>query len=186
MGWLLKQNPNQIRPYLTITVSLIGRLCLFPRNHFLFVFLRKKSGTASPSTHAGFMILNHKERKCSEKLQLAQWGALLCAEVGKIKENIKIITNSVSHGSVSRRQLAGGLTGRREEYAPRGGGRGGATGGRGRRQCHQEVSVVNRHTATVLASSARRVETEVITPYVTAATSRCSETIKNMLFPFLF
>lgn len=44
MGWLLKQNPDDIQLYFTITLSLIGCLCLFPRHPFYFVFAKIRDG----------------------------------------------------------------------------------------------------------------------------------------------
>lgn len=112
MGWLLKQNPNEIQRYFTITISLIGHLCLFPCN--LFYSSSQESGMGSSLTHAGFMILNHEECNFSEKLLLPQWETLLWAEVQKIKKKIKLIMSSA--GCKQGRLAAGAAS--KEKCAP--------------------------------------------------------------------
>lgn len=108
-------------------------------------------------THAGFMILNHKEFNFLEKLQLAQWEALLWAEVWKIKKNIKLIMNSVSQRVVSCGSLRLGWH-EKEKHTPWRGGRTEDTGG----ICHQEVSVISNYITTVLDRNTRREKEQLI------------------------
>lgn len=59
MEWLVKQNLNDIQLCFTITLSLIGCLCLFPHNRFYSSLQKSEMGLSL--THAGFIILNHEE-----------------------------------------------------------------------------------------------------------------------------